>query len=164
MRSRRRFIWRWRVSSPLPYGCSDARSLSARRKSAGLPPSWRHDGAQRFRPCAGRSRVGGRPPNGGVSSCGVALPRHRLPPEFTRGPLSARLEAVPFIFFPWEIPSMLRRSVRAAGALSIGALLLFLTAAPAFAHEQRTVGSFQITVGWLHEPSYAGIENAVQLT
>ncbi len=59
---------------------------------------------------------------------------------------------------------MLRRSVRAAGALSIGALLLFLTAAPAFAHEQRTVGSFQITVGWLHEPSYAGIENAVQLT
>jgi hypothetical protein len=59
---------------------------------------------------------------------------------------------------------MFRTSFRVAGALSVGALLLFLTAAPAFAHEQRTLGSYQFTVGWLHEPTYAGIENAVQLT
>jgi hypothetical protein len=59
---------------------------------------------------------------------------------------------------------MFRTSFRVAGALSVGALLLFLTAAPILAHEQRTLGSYQFTVGWLHEPTYAGIENAVQLT
>ncbi len=41
--------------------------------------------------------------------------------------------------------------------------LLFLSAAPAWAHEQRQVGVYQLTVGWGHEPTYAGVENAVQL-
>jgi len=40
---------------------------------------------------------------------------------------------------------------------------LALTAGPAFAHEQRTVGAYQFTVGWQHEPTYTGVENAVQL-
>jgi hypothetical protein len=35
--------------------------------------------------------------------------------------------------------------------------------APVFAHEQRQVGGFQLTVGWQHEPTYAGVENAVQI-
>jgi hypothetical protein len=35
--------------------------------------------------------------------------------------------------------------------------------APVFAHEQRQVGAYQLTVGWQHEPTYAGVENAVQI-
>jgi hypothetical protein len=35
--------------------------------------------------------------------------------------------------------------------------------APIFAHEQRQVGGYQLTVGWQHEPAYAGVENAVQI-
>src|ERR1700680_1855373 len=48
-----------------------------------------------------------------------------------------------------------------AGAAAFG--LLFLSAAPAWAHEQRRVGAVQLTVGWQHEPTYVGVENAVQL-
>jgi hypothetical protein len=43
------------------------------------------------------------------------------------------------------------------------AVLVFLAPAAAFAHEQRQVGGLQFTVGWQHEPTYAGTENAVQL-
>jgi hypothetical protein len=38
-----------------------------------------------------------------------------------------------------------------------------LTASPALAHEQRQVGSYQFTVGWQHEPTYVGSQNAVQM-
>jgi hypothetical protein len=48
-----------------------------------------------------------------------------------------------------------------AGA-AIATVLLAL-AAPAFAHEQRRVGAYQFTVGWQHEPAYAGTENGVQV-
>ena len=48
-----------------------------------------------------------------------------------------------------------------AGAAAFG--LLFLSATPAWAHEQRQVGAYQLTVGWQHEPTYVGVENAVQL-
>jgi hypothetical protein len=48
-----------------------------------------------------------------------------------------------------------------AGAAAL--CLLFLSAAPAWAHEQRQVGAYQLTVGWQHEPTYVGVENAVQL-
>src|SRR5712664_395448 len=41
-------------------------------------------------------------------------------------------------------------------AMSIG------LAAPAFAHEQRTVGRYKFTVGWGEEPLYAGFKNSVQ--
>jgi hypothetical protein len=33
----------------------------------------------------------------------------------------------------------------------------------ALAHEQRQVGAYQFTVGWMHEPTYVGEDNAVQL-
>jgi hypothetical protein len=36
-------------------------------------------------------------------------------------------------------------------------------AAPALAHEHRTVGAVVMTVGWGDEPPYAGIKNSVQL-
>ena len=38
-----------------------------------------------------------------------------------------------------------------------------LTAAPAFAHEVRQVGAYQLTVGWATEPAYVGQTNAVEL-
>ncbi|HEY9289236.1 MAG TPA: hypothetical protein VIT43_14580 [Candidatus Dormibacteraeota bacterium] len=51
------------------------------------------------------------------------------------------------------------RLLPAAGA-ALGALLA--VAIPASAHEVRTVGSYEFTVGWLHEPAYADEQNAVQ--
>ncbi len=36
-------------------------------------------------------------------------------------------------------------------------------AGPALAHEHRTVGAVRMTVGWVDEPTYAGLKNAVQL-
>lgn len=44
----------------------------------------------------------------------------------------------------------------AAVALAVGIAL------PASAHEVRTVGAYEFTVGWLHEPAYADEQNAVQ--
>ena len=58
---------------------------------------------------------------------------------------------------------MSRDLVRAAAAAGAAMLLLLSTAGPAFAHEQRKVGPYQFTVGWQHEPTYTGVENAVQL-
>jgi hypothetical protein len=43
------------------------------------------------------------------------------------------------------------------------AVLVFLLPTAAFAHEQRQVGAVQFTVGWQHEPTYAGSQNGVQL-
>jgi hypothetical protein len=56
-----------------------------------------------------------------------------------------------------------RRPVVALTALAAGVLLSFAMAGPAFAHEQRTVGSFNVEVGWGDEPTYAGFKNSVQL-
>ena len=50
----------------------------------------------------------------------------------------------------------------AVGACTVAAVLAWGTPA-AFAHEQRQVGAYQFTVGWEHEPTYVGEENAVQL-
>jgi hypothetical protein len=52
---------------------------------------------------------------------------------------------------------------RAAALVGATAILVLTGAAPAFAHEQRQVGAYQFTVGWQHEPTYAGEQNAVQL-
>ena len=38
-----------------------------------------------------------------------------------------------------------------------------LAAGPASAHEVRKVGAYEITIGWQHEPTYSGVENAVQI-
>lgn len=43
-----------------------------------------------------------------------------------------------------------------------GAFVLALSA-PAFAHEERTVGAYHFVVGWGDEPAYAGLKNSVQL-
>jgi hypothetical protein len=52
---------------------------------------------------------------------------------------------------------------RAGAAIVAACLALGATALPAAAHEQRTVGAYQFTVGWQHEPTYVGDLNAVQI-
>jgi hypothetical protein len=54
------------------------------------------------------------------------------------------------------IPFRLLPAAIVAGGLALGTIL------PASAHEVRTVGAYQFTVGWLHEPAYADEQNAVQ--
>jgi hypothetical protein len=54
-------------------------------------------------------------------------------------------------------------SLRLGVATAVIAVACLATATPAFAHEVRPVGSYEMTVGWAHEPTYTGIQNAVQL-
>jgi hypothetical protein len=58
---------------------------------------------------------------------------------------------------------MLRPVARVVAATVATAAVLLATATPALAHEVRKVGAYQLTVGWQHEPAYAGTENAVQV-
>jgi hypothetical protein len=56
------------------------------------------------------------------------------------------------------------RRWQAVAAAAFGTVLLAGPwATGAGAHERRSVGPVQMTVGWLNEPAYAGILNAVQL-
>lgn len=54
-------------------------------------------------------------------------------------------------------------TVAALAALAGIIVLIVSGAVPASAHEHRTVGSVQMTVGWGDEPTYAGIKNSVQV-
>jgi len=54
------------------------------------------------------------------------------------------------------IPFRLLPAAIVAGGLALSTIL------PASAHEVRTVGAYQFTVGWLHEPAYADEQNAIQ--
>ncbi len=57
---------------------------------------------------------------------------------------------------------MCKRSVGSTFAAALGATIL-LGAAPALAHEERTVGDLDVEVGWGTEPAYSGEVNSVQL-
>src|SRR5439155_2089312 len=52
---------------------------------------------------------------------------------------------------------------RIAAAAAVAAVVLG-AASPASAHEHRTVGRYELEVGWASEPTYAGVQNAVQVT
>jgi len=58
---------------------------------------------------------------------------------------------------------MLRSSARAAAAVAALLAVLLGVTSSAFAHEVRKVGAYQLTVGWQHEPVYAGTQNGVQI-
>ncbi len=58
---------------------------------------------------------------------------------------------------------MRRLRVNKLVAALAAALVSASWAGPALAHEHRTVGSVRMTVGWVDEPTYAGLKNAVQL-
>lgn len=49
-------------------------------------------------------------------------------------------------------------------AAPFATVLVVATAAPASAHERRTVGAYQLVVGWGDEPAYSTFKNSVQLT
>ena len=57
---------------------------------------------------------------------------------------------------------MRRGIIRLVSGGAAASALALLAVLPASAHEIRTVGSYQFTVGWLHEPAYADEQNAVQ--
>ena len=58
---------------------------------------------------------------------------------------------------------MRRRLLAAVVASTLAALLVPLFAAPASAHEERTVGTYHFVVGFGDEPTYAGEKNSVIL-
>jgi hypothetical protein len=58
---------------------------------------------------------------------------------------------------------MRRRLLAALVAATMAALLVPLLAAPASAHEERTVGKYHFVVGFGDEPTYAGEKNSVIL-
>ena len=58
---------------------------------------------------------------------------------------------------------MRRRILTAVVASTLAGLLIPLLAAPAAAHEERTVGRYQFVVGFGDEPTYAGEKNSVIL-
>lgn len=51
-----------------------------------------------------------------------------------------------------------------AAAIPLAGVLALATATPALAHERRTVGGYQLVVGWGDEPVYSGAENSVQVS
>jgi hypothetical protein len=58
---------------------------------------------------------------------------------------------------------MRRRIAAVVAATCLAALALPLLAAPASAHEERTVGKYRFTVGFGDEPAYQGEKNSVIL-
>ncbi len=52
---------------------------------------------------------------------------------------------------------------RLCAAVAVGILLTVASAAPAFAHVSTKVNGYQFVIGWQHEPTYAGVLNAVQI-
>ncbi len=57
----------------------------------------------------------------------------------------------------------MNRFMRAAAAAGVAGAACLIGAPAAFAHEQRQVGAYQLTVGWSHEPTYVGEQNSIQL-
>ena len=52
------------------------------------------------------------------------------------------------------------RAIRAVAAIAVIASSFAIFASPAYAHERRTVGPYQLVVGFLTEPAFAGTANA----
>ena len=56
-----------------------------------------------------------------------------------------------------------RRAALSAGALGVAAVTALGLPKPASAHTIQTAGQFKLAIGWQHEPTYTGVENAVQV-
>lgn len=52
---------------------------------------------------------------------------------------------------------------RSLGSLAGVVACLIVAASPASAHTTRTVGPYELKIGWVSEPAYAGLLNAVEL-
>ena len=55
------------------------------------------------------------------------------------------------------------RAISLAAAMLIVAASLIASAGSAAAHERRTVGPYELVVGWLNEPAYVGLVNSLDL-
>lgn len=55
------------------------------------------------------------------------------------------------------------RAISAVAAAMVVIASLLLTSGAAYAHERRTVGPYQLVVGWLNEPAYVGQLNSLDL-
>jgi hypothetical protein len=60
-----------------------------------------------------------------------------------------------------EEPMYRVMNVTATILVVVASLLLF--SGRAYAHERRTVGPYQLVVGWLNEPAYVGLMNSLDL-
>ena len=58
---------------------------------------------------------------------------------------------------------MLHHVIRALAAIALVATTVAVTAIPAYGHERRSVGPYQLVVGWLNEPAFAGQPNAASV-
>jgi hypothetical protein len=57
---------------------------------------------------------------------------------------------------------MRSRIWRLSAISALASMLALTTAGPAAAHTVQQVGPYTVTIGWLHEPTYVGEQNAVQ--
>ena len=57
----------------------------------------------------------------------------------------------------------MQRAFNAMAALVVVAASLLIFSGHAYAHERRMVGPYQLIVGWLNEPAYAGQLNSLDL-
>ena len=55
----------------------------------------------------------------------------------------------------------MRSSLRTAAVLVLVTVAMSLATQPGSAHERRNLGPYQVVVGWLGEPAFAGVMNAV---
>jgi hypothetical protein len=55
------------------------------------------------------------------------------------------------------------RAINVATTIVVVVASLLLFSGPADAHERRTVGPYQLVVGWLNEPAYVGLINSLDL-
>ena len=56
----------------------------------------------------------------------------------------------------------MRRIARLSAALGSAALVSFLLTGLVSAHVVKTFGTYTVALGWVHEPTYVGEENAIQ--
>ncbi len=57
----------------------------------------------------------------------------------------------------------MRSSLRTAAVLLLITVVMSLASQPGSAHDRRNLGPYQVVVGWLAEPVFAGVMNAVDL-
>ena len=57
----------------------------------------------------------------------------------------------------------MRRPIRGTCALPLAIAWLALLPVVADAHVTRTVGPYTVTLGWVDEPPFAGVKNAVEI-
>lgn len=61
------------------------------------------------------------------------------------------------------MPKIAQSTLRAAAVPAVAALLVLAFAQPVLGHIVVDVGPYHLAIGWVHEPTYVGEENAVEV-